>query len=195
MRPREEPSVIEAAALLATKLGALERELARKAHPVCGSASVFIGQIHSGEIYNSYPHEAFLEGTRRWLPGSDRHEIERDFRARLAQLAEETATEVSCEWFFIRDAFALDPADRLVSVFRSCFENVSGAALPFGPKPFVDDGNSFTALGRVPAITHGPRAGGQHTVSEWVEIDDLVRIATLYAAVALAYCDTEAHSI
>ena len=36
----------------------------------------------------------------------------------------------------------------------------------------------------VPAITHGPRAGGQHTVSEWVEIDDLVRVAWLYAATA-----------
>ena len=42
---------------------------------------------------------------------------------------------------------------------------------------------SFAASG-IPAITHGPRAGGQHTVSEWVEIDDLLRIALLYAATA-----------
>jgi acetylornithine deacetylase/succinyl-diaminopimelate desuccinylase-like protein len=41
----------------------------------------------------------------------------------------------------------------------------------------------------VPAITHGPRAGGQHTVSEWVEIDDLVRVAWLYAATALDFCN------
>ena len=40
----------------------------------------------------------------------------------------------------------------------------------------------------MPAITHGPRAGGQHTVSEWVEIDDLVRVAWLYAtATALVF--------
>ena len=60
--------------------------------------------------------------------------------------------------------------------------------LPIGPKPFVDDGNSFYANAGVPSITHGPRAGGQHTVSEWVEIDDLVRVAWLYAAVAAEYC-------
>ena len=41
----------------------------------------------------------------------------------------------------------------------------------------------------MPAITHGPRAGGQHTVSEWVEIDDLVRVAKLYAAIAVDYCN------
>jgi acetylornithine deacetylase/succinyl-diaminopimelate desuccinylase-like protein len=189
MRPRQEPNVIGAAALFVARLGTLQDELAETVHPVCGSASVFIGQIHSGEIYNQYPQEASLEGTRRWLPLTDHAEVERDFRARLAQLAGDTGTTCSCDWLFIRDAFALDPADPLVAAFQDAHAAISGAALPTGPKPFVDDGNSFAALARVPAITHGPRAGGQHTVSEWVEIDDLVRVACLYAAVALRYCN------
>ena len=63
--------------------------------------------------------------------------------------------------------------------------------LPEGAKPFVDDGNSFWALAGIPAITHGPRAGGQHTVSEWVEIDDLVRVAKLYAATAILFCQSQ----
>ncbi len=88
----------------------------------------------------------------------------------------------------IRDGFALDTDDPLVRSFQSCYGAISGAPLPCGPKPFVDDGNSFSALGGIPAITHGPRAGGQHTVSEWVDIDDLVRVALLYAATAITYC-------
>jgi succinyl-diaminopimelate desuccinylase len=88
----------------------------------------------------------------------------------------------------IRDGFAIDPADPLVSAFQNVYQAIAGAPLPTGPKPFVDDGNSFGAIAGVPAITHGPLAGGQHTVSEWVEIDDLVRIAWLYAATAVAYC-------
>jgi acetylornithine deacetylase/succinyl-diaminopimelate desuccinylase-like protein len=190
MRPGHEPSVIGAAALLVGRLGRLEQELSASAHPVCGPASVFIGQIHSGEIYNQYPQEAWLEGTRRWLPGTDHHTIERDFRTRLADLAADTGTMISCNWFFIRDACALDPTDPLVAAFQDCYQAISGSRLPTGPKPFVDDGNSFAALGGVPAITHGPRAGGQHTVSEWVEIDDLIRVAWLYATTALAYCAT-----
>jgi acetylornithine deacetylase/succinyl-diaminopimelate desuccinylase-like protein len=191
MRPRHEPGVIGAAALFVHRLSRLEQVLSETVHPVCGSASVFVGQIHSGEIYNQYPQEATLEGTRRWLPGTNRQEVERDFRALLQKLERDTGTTSSCNWFFIRDAFALDRADPLVTAFQYAHAAISGAELAPGPKPFVDDGNSFAALADVPAITHGPRAGGQHTLSEWVEIDDLVRVACLYAAVALGYCNPD----
>ena len=190
MRPRDEPSVIAAGAELVARLGQLDHELAATPHAICGAASVFIGQFHAGEIYNQYPQAAWLEGTRRWLPDSDPAVVERDFRARLDQLAADTRTTITCDWILIRDAFALDPADALVGAFQDCYRATSGGTtLPTGPKPFVDDGNSFCCLAGVPAITHGPRAGGQHTVSEWVEIDDLVRIAWLYAAIAAEYCN------
>jgi succinyl-diaminopimelate desuccinylase len=191
MRPKEEPSVIAAAAELVGRLGRLEAELRTNPHPICGSASVFIGQIHSGEIFNQYPAEAWLEGTRRWLPGADAVAVRNDFLDRVDQLAKETGTSIETRWMLIRDAFALAVEDPLVTVFQRCYESSRGAPLPLGPKPFVDDGNSFGALGGVPAITHGPRAGGQHTVSEWVEIEDLVRVAGLYASIAVEYCGEE----
>jgi acetylornithine deacetylase/succinyl-diaminopimelate desuccinylase-like protein len=65
---------------------------------------------------------------------------------------------------------------------------MTGRRLPIGAKPFCDDGNSFWALAKTPAITHGPNAGDAHTVNEWVSIDDLVRVAVLYAIVAVRYC-------
>jgi acetylornithine deacetylase/succinyl-diaminopimelate desuccinylase-like protein len=188
MRPLAEPSVIAAAAELIARLGRLDAGFQTSPHPVCGPASVFIGQVHAGEIYNQYPQEAWLEGTRRWLPGTGPVDVERGFRTILAQLAVDTGTTVDLRWMVIRDAFALDPAGPFAAAFQRCYEAISGAPLPTGPKPFVDDGNSFTTLGGVPAITHGPRAGGQHTVSEWVEIDDLVRVAWLYAATAIEFC-------
>jgi acetylornithine deacetylase/succinyl-diaminopimelate desuccinylase-like protein len=188
MRPSSEPSVIAAAAELVSRMGRLDAGFHTSPHPVCGPASVFIGQVHAGEIYNQYPQEAWLEGTRRWLPGTDPGDVERGFRTILAQLAADTRTTVDVRWMLIRDAFALDPAEPFVAAFQRCHQAISGAPLPTGPKPFVDDGNSFTALGGIPAITHGPRAGGQHTVSEWVEIDDLVRVAWLYAATAIEFC-------
>lgn len=191
MRPMDEPSVISAAAELVARLGRLGDRLAAAPDPVCGPASVFIGQIHGGEIFNQYPQECWLEGTRRWLSGADPKGVEREFRLLLDELAADTKTTVICDWILIRDGFRLDQTDPFVAAFQACYRALSGSELPAGPKPFVDDGNSFCSLGGVPAITHGPRAGGQHTVSEWVEIDDLVRVATLYAATALAYCCLE----
>lgn len=192
MRPAGEPSVIAAAAEFVARLGRLADELGATTHPVCGTASVFIGQVHAGEIYNQYPQEAWLEGTRRWLPGTDPAAVARDFHDRAQRLAADTGTAVDLRWMPIRDAFALDPDDPFVRTFQGCYRAISGAPLPSGPKPFVDDGNSFSALGGIPAITHGPRAGGQHTVSEWVDIDDLTRVALLYAATATTYCREDA---
>jgi len=188
MRPRDEPSVIAAGADLVARLARLEERLGREAHPICGPPSVFIGQIHSGEIYNQYPHECCLEGTRRWLPGTDPADVELEFRRLLDDLAFETHTSISCDWFLIRDGFQLDQADPVVAAFQRSYAAISGSPLPTGPKPFVDDGNTFWAIRNIPAITHGPVAGGQHTVAEWVDIDDLMRVATLYAATAAAYC-------
>jgi acetylornithine deacetylase/succinyl-diaminopimelate desuccinylase-like protein len=189
MRPPDEPNVIAVGAELVARLRRLDNQLAaQQADPLAGLASVFIGQIHSGEIYNQAPRECWLEGTRRWLPGTCRHEVEREFRALLDGLVHETRAMVDLDYSLVRDAFFLDQNDPFVSVFQQAYQAISDHPLPIGPKPFVDDGNSFWALGGKPAITHGPRAGGQHTVHEWVSIDDLARVAYLYSLMSILYC-------
>ncbi len=188
MRPMDEPGVIAAGAKLIAVLGELDTLLARKSDPLAGPASVFIGQVHSGEIYNQYPRECWLEGTRRWLPGTAQADVEREFRALVEDVTRESGTKVRVEFRFIRDAFRLDEKDALVTAFQAAYRGLSGQPLATGPKPFVDDGNSFWGMRQVPAITHGPRAGGQHTVNEWMSIEDMLRVVKLYALTAVDYC-------
>ena len=188
MRPADEPGVIAAGAELVARLERLDDRLSAQSDPVAGRASVFIGQIHCGEIYNQFPRECRLEGTRRWLPGTSRHDVEREFRDLLADLARDTGTTVEARCQLVRDSFFLDRQAPIVGDFLRAYVASSGDSLPVGPKPFVDDGNCFWASASVPAITHGPRAGGQHTIQEWASIDDLVRVAHLYALTATLYC-------
>lgn len=188
MRP-DEPNVIAAGAELIQRLVALNAHLsAGPRDEYAGQASAFIGQVHSGEIYNQYPQVFHLEGTRRWLPGTLRAEVEAEYRELLASVVGETDTKIDAEFFLVRDAFQLPLADPLVHAFQEVMRQTRGAPLPLGGKPFVDDGNTFWALKQVAAITHGPLAGGAHTLDEWVSIDDLVRVATAYAATAAVYC-------
>ncbi len=191
LRPLEEPSVIDAAAELIARLRQYGTHLSAKTHPQAGAESVFIGQVHSGEIYNQFPQEARLEGTRRWLPGADRKQVEEEFRALVAGVAQRTRTTIDVEFRTVRDAFHLDVEDPFVTTFLEAYGTVSpGKTIPFGAKPFVDDCNAFWAAAGIPAITHGPKAFGAHTVNEWVSIDDLVRVAHLYALTAVLYCST-----
>jgi acetylornithine deacetylase/succinyl-diaminopimelate desuccinylase-like protein len=187
MRPQE-PSVIAAGAQVIERLNRLDRELSAKRDPLAGPESLFIGQIHSGEIFNQYPQECRIEGTRRWLPGTRRRDVEQQLHALLAEVRRETGTTISAELKMMRDAFALDENNPFVSAFQSAQQTVSGRPLPIGAKPFCDDGNSFWDLAKIPAITHGPNAGGAHTLEEWVSIDDLLRLARVYALTAVAYC-------
>jgi acetylornithine deacetylase/succinyl-diaminopimelate desuccinylase-like protein len=188
MRPLDQPSVIAAGAELVRRFAQWNEELSSKELPYAGSASVFIGQFHSGEIYNQFPAQCLIEGTRRWLPGQDAEEVESDFRRRVEQLAADTMTRLELKYLPVRDAFYLDPDDPLVAIFQQARQLLGDAPLPLGGKPFVDDGSSFWANARVAAITHGPLAAGAHTLGEWVSIDDLVRVARLYALTAVMYC-------
>jgi acetylornithine deacetylase/succinyl-diaminopimelate desuccinylase-like protein len=186
MRPANLPDLLTAGATLALILNRLDDELAEEVDEVAGRSSVFIGMLNCGEIYNQSARECHLEGTRRWIPGKDRREVEHRFKSTLKAFAKGKLYALDLTYQLVRDAFALDPACDVVSAFQTAYRGLSGHDLPVGPKPFVDDGNSFSAAG-VPAITHGPNAGGQHTTSEWAEIDDLARVARLYATTALGY--------
>jgi len=193
MRPPGTPSVIGLAGELVGRLGRLGERLAERkdrlaAVPFGIEETVFIGQIHGGEIYNQEPADCWLEGTRRWLPGRRREDAEGELRGLFEEFAREKGIAVEVEYLTIRDAFHLDPGAPLVTAFQRAHGSIAGRPLPEGPKPFVDDGNSFSALAGIPAITHGPLAGGQHTVEEWVSIGDLVRVAHLYALTAVLYC-------
>ena len=87
VRPMDEPGVIAVGAMFIEAIGELSRQLSAIRHPIAGSESVFIGQIHSGEIYNQYPQECWLEGTRRWLPGGDHNAVKRSFHDLVADVA------------------------------------------------------------------------------------------------------------
>ena len=111
MRPMDEPSVIAAGAELVSRLGRLEDQLAAKSDPIAGTETVFVGQIHSGEIFNQYPQECLVEGTRRWLPGTKRADVEAGLRDLFAELTRDTGVTVQAEFRLMRDAFRLDEND------------------------------------------------------------------------------------
>jgi acetylornithine deacetylase/succinyl-diaminopimelate desuccinylase-like protein len=183
----EQPNVIAAGAELICRFQTLDRQLSASTHPLAGRESLFVGQAGGGEIYNQSPTEFRMAGTRRWIPGTRSDHAERQYRELLAEVAGESGTHVGGEFIFVRDAFELGESP-LVNAFQSAATAVMGAPLPPGPKPFVDDGNTFIARGGVPAITHGPKAAGAHTTQERVPIDELVRVALVYAATSLAFC-------
>lgn len=191
-RPRDEPDVMLAGAKLVQRFAEWEAELSRQSDPLAGSESVFLGQFHCGEMYNQFASRCCIEGTRRWLPGHSVAEVEAEFHRVVSEVSRETGAAMQSEFGLIRDAFELDLESPLVTAFQGVYRSLTGTELPTAAKPFVDDGSCFWQLRRIPAITHGPRGGGAHTENEWVSISDLTRVAKVYAATAIAFCNESA---
>ena len=87
------------------------------------------------------------------------------------------------------EAWQLDQAQPIVTAFQNAYRAITGAPLPVGAKPFVDDGSSYIVTGGIPAITHGPDAKGAHTLNEAVPVAELVRVAQVYALTAISFCE------
>ena len=184
----EQPSVIAAGADLVQRFEQLDQQLAEITHPFGDRESVFVGSTHSGEIYNQSPTEFQLRGTRRWLPGTDRRDVEQQYRDLLDAVGRRAGITVDGRFNFLADPFELDQGHALIPAFQTAHAAVTGTELPLGSKPFLDDGNFITARRNVPAITHGPNAKGAHTLEEAVEISELARVALVYALTAVCFC-------
>lgn len=192
LRPPGTPDVIKAGAQLVTRLHEENGPLSRITAPYVGSDSFFVGKFHAGEIFNQTPTECLISGTRRWVTPGMSEQVVAEFRALLDEIAEETHTTIELEVDLPGDAFTLDPSSPLIEAFQSAYTTVTGAPLPLGNKPFVDDASIVIDETGRPAITHGPGATGAHTLFEAVTLDELVRVARVYALTAIAFCGQSA---
>lgn len=87
-----------------------------------------------------------------------------------------------------RPAVDTPPNSPVVAALQEAHEAVTGAPGRLGGVPGATDGTVLTSRGGIPSVVYGP--GGKwiaHQANEFVEVDDLVRHARVYAAAALRF--------
>ncbi len=113
------PSVILAGARLVERFAEIDKRLSQVVHPLAGRASLFVGQVHAGEMFNQSPVELILEGTRRWLPGTGVDAVREEFEAVLADVADETQTSMTTHFQVSRDAYEIAETEPLHIAFQA----------------------------------------------------------------------------
>ena len=191
LRPSDLPDVLGTGAHIVSQLNELSDQVGQITHPHAGKDTVFVGQISSGEIYNQAPTECNIKGTRRWARPGYVDTACAEITSLIQTIAKDSNTQIDIKWEVQADAFSVPETDPIVSAFQNAHQIITGQTLPFGDKPFVDDGNRYAAQANVPVLTHGPNAHGAHTTDEWVPIEELVRVAQVYALTAIGYCATQ----
>jgi acetylornithine deacetylase len=179
--PPATPHPLYAAANLIVEISNRNAQMAERVHPLLGSETYFVGEVHGGDFYNRYPTSCRIVGTRRWWPSRSLDVVEREFRALVDDVATRTGCDVALDLRLVRDGYEIDPEHELVRQLQDAYHEVTGAELrPVGVK-VVADGALFAAAG-IPTVYHGPRGSGAHADEEWMPVGELVRAANVYVA-------------
>lgn len=172
------PPLAEFAASCATLEADLQAELG--AHPLLGlpyvTPTVFLGG--SRDQLNVIPGRAWLGIDVRTTPAVRHEEVVRRLRANGGEGLELTVLED-------RPPTETPPEHPVVRALVEAHRRVYGREPALGGVPGATDGTILWRDAGVPIVTYGP--GGKwiaHQVDEYVELDELVRAAEIYAEAA-----------
>jgi acetylornithine deacetylase len=149
-------------------------------HALLGGASVHASLIEGGKELSTYPDRCVVKVERRTLPG----ETVRDVEEELARIAGSAAT---VETLFAREPLATAPDEPIVTELIEHATTILDRRPELIGVPFWTDAALLSAAG-VPSVVFGPRGAGAHADVEWVDLDDLVRLAEILLATARAFC-------
>ncbi|GAA3721534.1 succinyl-diaminopimelate desuccinylase [Spinactinospora alkalitolerans] len=144
-----------------------------------------VADAGSAQQINVIPASATVCVDVRTVPGVD-HQALVERVARLAREAAEPES-VTARTGVVDDrpAVAVDPDSPLVTALAAAHEAVTGEAARYGGVPGATDGTILTRDAGIPTVVYGP--GGKwiaHQADEFVEVDDIVRCAHVYAEAA-----------
>lgn len=158
-----------------------ELELPHQVHPVLGSPTVNLGEIHGGAAPNIVPGECTAYIDVRMVPGQTVEGVRQIFAALAKQVAHDFVVEVQSA----SEPHAIDPKIELVAAIHRNVEQLLG----WRPQPIGMGGGTFAKtlnLAGIPAVGFGPGDDTAfHVANERVEIKQLVDFAQVVSLVAL----------
>ena len=183
-RPKEGRDAILRMGRVLAALEAHDRELQRRA-PVDlqGTGSLHASLINGGRELSSYPDQCTLTLERRTLPGETLGVAMEEVEEIIESLrAADTEFEASARPIFGRDAYEINPSERLPA-------SLVDAAQSVGCKPgrvgmtFWTDAAILGGAG-IPSVLFGPGGAGLHSAEEYVRVEDVRLCRDTLAALA-----------
>jgi acetylornithine deacetylase len=169
-------------------IGALQRRLEARPHPLLGAASLHASLISGGQELSSYPERCVLDIERRTLPGESAQDVERELQELLA-LASAADPRLATElrMGLVREPFEVDPSADIVTAVRAVATGTLGAEPEIvGHSAWMDA--AFLSAAGIPTVVFGPTGEGAHAVEEHVELESVEQVAEIVTETARRFC-------
>ena len=148
-------------------------------HPLLGGPSVHASLIEGGQELSTYPDRCVLTIERRTLPGETVDHVEEEVAAVVGDATVKT--------LFEREPLETASDEPIVAVLIEQAGSILGRPPDLAGAPFWTDAALLSAAG-IPTVVFGPGGAGAHAEVEWVDLDDLAKLAQILLATATAYC-------
>lgn len=155
--------------------------------PLLGKPTLSVNVITGGNKTNVVPDLCELEVDMRTVPGQDHQEILRMVRSMAQEVARGYNPDVRMEVEIDNDKSSLETerSEPLVEAAVQTVRRVSGTAPEVGGVAFGTDAAYLGPGFNIPMIICGPGAPGMaHQPDEYVEVEQLVQAAQIYAELA-----------
>lgn len=160
-------------------------------HPLLGPPSMHVPVINGGRQLFIYSESCSAQVECRTVPGQTADGVMQEIRGMLDELTEHhepfSATVRLVQW---QDPYEIDPSHPFVGIALSAAETVRGEPSSLITHTWWEDSALLGNAG-IPTVIMGPRGGGLHTESEWVDVESVVQLAEILYESARTYCGTE----
>jgi succinyl-diaminopimelate desuccinylase len=164
----------------------IEEVLPDLEHPLAGRPTVNAATIDGGSAPNVVADRCVVDVDRRTIPGERSPEAVLEPFERLSESirADHPDTDLSFELRMWIDAAEADPASAIAERCRSAVRAELGGTPADAGFTGITDARYYLNEAKIPAVLLGPGSlGVAHTANEWVEVDELVAAARIYARV------------
>jgi acetylornithine deacetylase/succinyl-diaminopimelate desuccinylase-like protein len=145
------------------------------------AGSLFIGKFQSGDYYNRVPTRCSIAGTRRHDAGGSHAQVHDELEGLVQGLRTETGSEIALDITKMTDAYQVDPDDRVSRAVRRAHYQLTGEAMEPAMSGAAGNAADFVVRAGVPAVYYGCDYASAHSDRESTTIEELVRIAAVYA--------------
>lgn len=149
-----------------------------------------VGMIAGGFKVNVVPDVCSATFDLRTVPGQSTAQVREAIQQALRGLTERHP-DFKWDLNVIKqiEPFITDPDSRLVQALIGACRRTNGSPPECVGKTGYSDANAFAGRLGIPAVAFGPGAiGSGHCPDEWVDIDDLYKVAQIYVVAAIDYC-------
>lgn len=159
------------------------------------ASTLNIGLLRSGELVQTVPGWAEMEGRISLIPGEKVEEMKKTLEGIINKIADEDdwlrKNRPKVEWPFQVVGYETKSDEPLVKVAAEAIETVTRKKPDYIGIPIHGDGRFYYKFG-IPQISIGPAAGNMMGPDEFVVVEDLMSFSKIVAKIIIDWCGLSA---